>query len=150
MPQMHSGNSCQSVFCKFNRILKKLEGAVISWSSNLPLFFFFFTDWRILLSCKYLLFVSWYSVLTFFKWDTPLWGKLWGLQAAFSMVGKCPSPAFVVTSRFGGLCLDQVYFWPLEGSPDREWLENPKCVPELRLQLTPRFLSRAAHLANRI
>lgn len=27
-----------SVFCKFNRILKKLEGAVISWSSNLPLF----------------------------------------------------------------------------------------------------------------
>lgn len=27
-----------SVFCKFKRILKKLEGAVISWSSNLPLF----------------------------------------------------------------------------------------------------------------
>lgn len=48
------------------------------------------------------------SVLTFFEWDTPPWGKLGALQAAFSMVGKCPSPAFVVTTCFGGLCLDQV------------------------------------------
>lgn len=100
-----------SVFCKFND-LKEIRGE-LSFHEFKPASFFM--KLKDPLSCKYLLFVSWYSVLTLSARHTSA-GKLWGLQAAFSMVGV--SPAFVVTTPL------VVFVWirynfDLEGS-DRE------------------------------